>query len=421
MMPSMIAEKRKVSFLQKLTLSETKFVNLFFIGFILYCIGFSLASSGVVYYILCSAIQIVGVMLFLPSAFKIIDLRIDNAYLRILFYIYLIYLVFIISRGFSVEYYTIRDLLIDGWFGLFIYFSPLVCLFPKKLDIFKKLIDSIKIFSILMLILFVVFSSFLIVNGGAEAIVMTEVFSRTLGIIAGFVLLTFPYHSWKTNTLSFTVVLSILLLATYQGRRGLMLYCALILLIAGFMYLGKGENRMLLIVIFAMFFFSALLIGSEVLNKSSFFSTVMDRGLEDTRSTVSDCFYEDMSDRDWLIGKGLMGQYFCPGIDWDETSLYRKVIETGFLQVILKGGIVSLSLLLLIMVPAMILGIFFSKNLITKAFGLWIFIGLVNMYPSSVDTFTLNYLMMWIGVGVCYRSEIRNLNDATIMQYLKRL
>lgn len=421
MIPSILVGKRKTRFLIQLTLSETKLINLFFLGFILYCLGFSLASSGVMNYILCSSIQILGVLLFLPSAIFLANLRIENLYLRSIYYLYILFLVYVISRGMSFEYYTLRNLLIDGWFGLFIYLSPIVCLFPMKLGIFKKLIDSVKIFSMLMVIFFVLFSPFLIVRGGNEAIVMTEVFSRTLGIVAGFVLITFPYHSWKTNTLSITVILSILLLATYQGRRGLMLYCVFILLIAGFVYLGSGENRMLMIVILLMLLSTALLVGAEVLNKSSLFSTVIDRGFEDTRSTVSDCFYEDMSDKDWIIGKGLMGQYFCPGIDWEASSIYRRVIETGFLQIILKGGIISLSLLLLIMVPAMILGVFFSKNLITKAFGLWIFIGLVNMYPSSVDTFTLNYLMMWIGVGICYTREIRNLNDATIMQYLKKL
>ncbi|MCH7404602.1 hypothetical protein [Belliella aquatica] len=421
MMPSILSEKRKTRFLQQLTLSETRLVNLFFLGFILYCLGFSLASSGVMNYILCSSIQIVGVLLFLPSAILLADLRIENIYLRSIYYLYILFLVYVISRGMTFQYYTLRDLLIDGWFGLFIYLSPIVCLFPMKLGLFKKMIDSVKIFSILLVIFFVIFSPFLIVRGGNEAIVMTEVFSRTLGLVSGFVLITFPYHSWKSNILSLTVILGILLMATYQGRRGLMLYCALILLIAGFVYLARGENRMLMIVIFLMLLSTALLVGAEVLNKSSLFSTVMDRGMEDTRSKVSDCFYEDMSTRDWLIGKGLLGQYFCPGVDWDENALYRKVIETGFLQIILKGGVVSLGLLLLIMIPASILGIFFSKNLITKAFGLWIFIGLVNMYPSSVDTFTLNYLMMWIGVGICYSKEIRNLNDATIMQYLKKL
>jgi hypothetical protein len=411
----------RISFLNQLSLSETKQINLFFLGFILYSLGFALAATGLINYIVCSSIQVVGVFLFFPAIISLINFRIENGYLRILFYLYLCYLITIIFRGFIFEYYLMRNLLIDAWYGLFIYATPLVFLFPMKLGFFKKLIDATKLFAILSLLIFLLFSAYILLKSSDQAIVMTEIFSRSLGLAAGFVLFTFPYHSWKTNTLSFAVIISIFMLATFHGRRGLMLYMGLILMIAGLIYLSRGENRLLMGVILLMLFSSVVLVGAEAIDKSSLFSTVMDRGLEDTRSTVAICFYEDMSDRDWLIGKGLMGQYFCPGIDWDETTLYRSVIETGFLQIILKGGVISLALLLLIMIPAAFLGIFFSENLISRAFGLWIFVGIVNMYPSSVDTFTLNYLMMWIGVAVCYSSEIRNLNDATVMQYLKKL
>ncbi|MCH7410831.1 hypothetical protein MM239_15595 [Belliella sp. DSM 111904] len=250
---------------------------------------------------------------------------------------------------------------------------------------------------------------------------MAEVFSRTLGLPAGFVLLTYRYHSLKLRLVSGVTISVILAMALYQARRGLALYCLMILMFAGVIYLMKGSNRSFVLVTLLIFASSIVLVGSEVFDKSDFLSSIKERGLEDTRSNVELNFYEDMQGIDWLIGRGINGLYYCPGIVWDgEASTFRGIIETDYLQIILKGGLVSLGLLFLIMIPASILGIFFSKNLLVKAFGIWIFIGLLNMYPSSVNTFTLNYLIMWIGVGVCYSKSLRNLTDASIDKYFKK-
>jgi len=45
--------------------------------------------------------------------------------------------------------------------------------------------------------------------------------------------------------------------------------------------------------------------------------------MEDTRSGVEICFYQDMGIKDWIIGRGMIGEYFCPGIDPNEVTSYR--------------------------------------------------------------------------------------------------
>jgi hypothetical protein len=117
---------------------------------------------------------------------------------------------------------------------------------------------------------------------------------------------------------------------------------------------------------------------------------------------------------DWAIGRGINGKYFCPSIEENQESDYRILIETGYLQIILKGGIIFLGLYLLISIPALILGIFYSKNLLSKAAGIWIFISLISLYPATVNTFNLNYLLVWICIGICYSKNLRQLPDQVI-------
>lgn len=152
------------------------------------------------------------------------------------------------------------------------------------------------------------------------------------------------------------------------------------------------------------------------------FNFLIERGEEDTRTGVEVWMYADMSPTDWVIGKGIKGQYYCPvveNVNDAEGAGYRDNIETGYLQIILKGGIISLALLLLMFVPAVYKGLFKSKNVLSKAAALWIFLWIIYLYPSGGIVFTMNYVLVWIAVGICYSEKIRNLPDSTIKNYLQ--
>jgi hypothetical protein len=77
-----------------------------------------------------------------------------------------------------------------------------------------------------------------------------------------------------------------------------------------------------------------------------------------------------MKTEDWVIGRGMLGQYYCPGVDeatfQNSYTDYRNMIETDYLNIILKGGLISLGLVLLITIPAAIKGIFYSKTYFQK-------------------------------------------------------
>jgi ABC-type phosphate/phosphonate transport system permease subunit len=129
---------------------------------------------------------------------------------------------------------------------------------------------------------------------------------------------------------------------------------------------------------------------------------------------------DDMSNTDWLIGKGIAGEYYCPNIDVNDVTGYRSVVETGFLQIMLKGGAISLGLLLLIAIPAFVLGIFYSKNILSKACGMWILLWVLYLYPTVPNSFHIHFLLFWMGVGICYSKKIRNLPESVLTGYFKQ-
>lgn len=70
----------------------------------------------------------------------------------------------------------------------------------------------------------------------------------------------------------------------------------------------------------------------------SYLVLLLDKLDKNTRSGVEMAFYKDMSWMDWIIGRGMTGTYYCWEVS-DIDRLNRLVIETGYLNIILKGGI----------------------------------------------------------------------------------
>jgi hypothetical protein len=119
-----------------------------------------------------------------------------------------------------------------------------------------------------------------------------------------------------------------------------------------------------------------------------------------------------------IFGKGMNGTYYFPvggeipdeNITFSEVD-YRDIIEIGYLQLLLSGGIIHVVLLLMVLLPAAILGISRSLNLFSKACGLIILLWLVDMLIYGLPILSLHYIFVWICVGICYSPGIRNMSE----------
>jgi len=212
------------------------------------------------------------------------------------------------------------------------------------------------------------------------------------------------------------------LLAVIRARRGLMFMSLSMMIVAMVFYQINNKAKVVNIVL-SFFFVLIVAFGSIKLyenNSKTTFSLITERIGQQTRKEVEHYFYRDLTTKDWIIGKGFNGKYFCPGVNEGpgRISIYRTVIETGYLQIILNGGLISLIIMLLIVIPSIIKGIFYSKNTLAKAAGCWIFLFLLYMYPGSMTVFSLYYILVWISVGICYSKTLLNLTDEEIAKEL---
>ena len=115
--------------------------------------------------------------------------------------------------------------------------------------------------------------------------------------------------------------------------------------------------------------------------------------------------------------------YYCPQryvVDGKyEYVKYRYSIETGFYHLILKGGIIFAVLHVIILFSAVIKGLFFSRNMVVKAFALWILLSLIELYPFGWPSFSIKFLLVWIGACICYDKAFLIMSNEQICKVLQ--
>lgn len=391
---------------------------IFWAGFIFYSIAFALHSLSNSFY----RIEALALVIMVVGAVGIVQFRIENQYLKTVYILYCLWVFTVIVRGFHFTTEYLYSYIFDAWYGILPYFAPIVLLFPINVAYLKKIFTVITILAIVYIACALVFWGRLdSALDDEKSRDLLEILSKTLAVPCGFLLITYIYHSSTKKLLAFGVIALCLLLAVLRARRSIMFMNLTYLLGFYLVYLYVHKTR------FSSFFFSSIIIvvlsvsgvALYQANKHKAFSLITSRIDEDTRSYVEESFDDDLTTTDWIVGKGMDGKYFCPGVDEssDEyTGGYRTVIETDYLNIILKGGLISICLILLIMIPAIIKGFFYSKNVLSKASAAWILIWLITLYPATVHTFTLNYLLVWVCIGICYSPEIRYMPEALLKE-----
>ena len=403
-----------------MTRKQSRSLTFFYFGFIFYTISYVIYTTEVINLKFCQLLQLIGLIILLLSSISLITFRVKNGYLKIVYSVYCCWLITILLRGFIFKYDFIKPMLFDPANGMLLYFVPLFLLFPQKLMAYKRTFDAIIVLGILMIVYDLVFFKRLL-DRSMETQEFIEYSAKLLSLPCGFLLLTYKYHSRKRIILATVIMVFTLLFSIYKARRGLSLISLSILMAYFFIYLFYTKYKFLALYLFILSILLALFIASNTykLGKKGLFSFIAQRGEEDTRTGVELYFYNDMQPKDWIIGKGINGQYYCPDIDLDQLTNYRSLIETGYLQIILKGGLIRLALYLFITIPAIFLGFFKSNNLLSKAAAIWILISLLSLYPATVNAFNLKYLLVWMSVGICFTKNIRELPDIIVKDYFR--
>jgi len=367
--------------------------------------------------LLFETIWLILLAIFILSSYKLLgDFKFENKYFQVIFYTFLFYGFITVIRGWSFENKNLTTFLRVPYI-FWPFFIPFFVFFDKRLEVIGFLLKCFYNLGVIFLFLAICFPSLLLNRQSAEIIIFTMV------IGSGFLLLNVNYlPNGKINVLLLIISLSILSLIYLARRSGLSLLVGFLF----FSFLLNFFNKSVSLL-FKSFPFLLIFIFIIFLNVSNF-SLLLTKNLnqrifQDTRSTVIEMFFADMKN-DFLFGKGMNGTYFCPigsgllqddGMTYTQVD-YREVIENGYLQLMLSGGIIHIVLFLLIVLPAAFYGIFQSSNQFTKTCGIMIILWLVYMFGFGQPGLNFGYILVWICVGICYKKSIRSKNDAEVSE-----
>jgi len=131
----------------------------------------------------------------------------------------------------------------------------------------------------------------------------------------------------------------------------------------------------------------------------------------DTRTFLYFEVFQDLNmKKAFIFGKGINAGY----LSYSFQTLNRNVVEVGFLQVLLKSGMLGFLLYISLIISAIYKALNKSKNIFMKFLGLFLASYVMLFFIENVLAFNLFNIVIWLVIGICHSEELRNLSDYEI-------
>lgn len=330
----------------------------------------------------------------------------------------------IVTTG--VSYNSLSSILTGDFFLL-----PYICLLYACYVYDERLLIVLKKYMVISLLIFILilinFRDLLIQENVLSSIVdMTEqgfsldTITKFFCFSSGLLLLLFPVISTRCKILVFTSFALSILASVYLARRNLIVTNAMFIIMSILIYIRNNNNSsiakklifygILVFVIIELYDLAISIFTGT--NQSVFFSQLVSRVDSDSRSHVLIPFYKYMDESPlyWIFGHGINAHY--------KTAAFgsRTVIETGYLQIIMKIGLIGLGIYFIILFGTVRKS--FTGNILMQACSAFIVVCCAETIYAGVPMFGLTWVLLWICVGICHSERLKQLSNKEIHDIL---
>ncbi|KPE49851.1 hypothetical protein [Chryseobacterium indologenes] len=364
-----------------------------------------------------------SILLVAVSAFEMFRYRKNNLALRKnILYIFLgVWTLYISLKGFELSYDYIRSITLSPYV-LLPYFLMFFTRFFRIED-FKDILKSIHIVNIFFLATIILT---LIVD--SQKLTLTAYIEDSIKYLCFpnfFLFLSFSKLTKKQKIISVIVFIVGFLIALMAARRSLVwIFSWTFMLFIFINYLNKNASKLKKL----MLIIATLVIGfGAIIAYNLFFEALFGEFAEkldvDTRGAVLRDFNRDMDNMSWIAGRGISGEYnlyetdYVFGLD-DEMADDRNIIEAGYLNLILKGGLIYIIPFALIILIALINGIFKSKNYYLKVCSGFLILYVIEAIPAGVLMFNIRFFLVWYCIAMCWNKKVISATDQEIEKHL---
>lgn len=377
-----------------------------FLGLTLHNFGFILSVVGAKG-VTNKALSIIGLVFVLVSIFRYGLKNYSSKTLTVLIAVLLVYETTMIIRcNFNILDFTDtniqRKMFFDERYFLS-YFLPFIC-FLKNINF--RAISYYCIINLCLAILMLIYFRY--------DIVFYDISDYSSWIVESICLLSIPssfllYLSFTIGkkTVAFIIVTYVVLLLTaiWLGRRSVSfeLFVALVI----FVFLNVKNIKVF--VCCAILFLLASPYILKIYNSDD--SKLKDRIEIDNRSPEDKDALNSLNGIYYYIGKGIDGEYYSHA-----AAMKRGIVETGFSHMMLKGGLIFVLLYIFIMIRAIFLGFFYSKNKFSKGLAFYVLVQLISMYPLPIPVMNLQCFILWYSISLLDNNDFRYTNDDYLLK-----
>lgn len=409
---------------ERLTFNKNNFYyNLLLCGFFLFTVGGIFHDYIFIQNKLFRIVSVIGILSISISYLRIPKIYPFKGFWRIILYIFLFINIITIIRGIYSPPLPYNSFIIDINF-MWQYLVPFFLLIKPTPSMLQILIKWCWIYVFLALFFCIYnFSDFYLNPAeimksmiGWEAYIVNrpQVPCTLILPICAFLFFFTKFSDLQKGLLIITIILA-LGAALMAGRRSSAASILYFIIATIFYYYFKSNKKFFILL--SLFIIVYLIIYNlDIDFWKENFEILSNKIDSDTRGIVEQEFYKDMkSFSDWLWGRGMSGTYLSPSASLID-KLHRHLIETGYLNIILHGGLCLLIPYILIMLRAIYKGLFFSNNLLCKTCAIYIIYHLISLYPGGTPGLELNFFLNYIFITLCNSSLWINKTNQEIKQ-----
>ena len=288
------------------------------------------------------------------------------------------------------------------------YLLPLIILPLPNIKYFRSILN---VFFYSAMLVFVLWLIWMMQETGGE-LVQDEYYGEAIGcylpFFAAFLLCFRKFFSAPKRVAIYAVFGIYLVLMILNARRNVVLSLGLFFLVAYLtdtIHAIRKKKKVTSNIILAVVGVLAIVLSWDSLSKNMF-QRILERGFEDSRSNVEILFLTDFASspaKDWVIGRGMDGTYaqMTENRETNELSFERPVIETGYLNMLLKGGIVYIVLAMLLIILAICQGMKSHFHYIRICAAVLLLYLLDNYTTNPIALYSVRSIILWTCVSLC--------------------
>jgi hypothetical protein len=260
-----------------------------------------------------------------------------------------------------------------------------------------------------------------------------------LMIMVSFFILFIPYLKPKYKLLIIIVAVASILVALGFRTNAIRILFSLLILISWYfrehiktIWLGVTRTAILIIPVLLLFLavFSNYNIFREVSSgyqgyniEAEWVESGMRNIVDDTRTFL---YVEVLTqleyNNEWILGESSVGSYKSNvfiNSTGGSIGNERSETEVGFLNILLKYGLLGIAAYFLLLYCVSKYAIFDSNNYLSKMIGLTIVFRWTLMFVEEYTQFDLNFFFFWVMVGLVSSNSFREMTDSEIIGYFK--